>query len=134
MQSRRPTSPVPDASVRMPKLLLLTRPFPPCSAVGSIRPWNIARHLAGLGWEVKVVTPHPSIWRGVENAGEKYASTGHDGINHILTDHRWRCLDPQYLNCSNRGLNWVIGGACRKIARSMGIDSGVGFAQAAETA
>jgi glycosyltransferase involved in cell wall biosynthesis len=117
-----------------PRVLFLTRPFPPCSGVGSIRPWNIARYLAGLGWEVKVVTPHPSIWRRLENDAEKYEISSSNHIHRILTDHGWRCLDPENLNYPNRGFNWIIGGACRKIARSIGIDSGIGFAQAAERA
>src|SRR5688572_6713450 len=38
--------------VKRPKLLLLVWSFPPAPAIGSVRTWNIAKHMARLGWEV----------------------------------------------------------------------------------
>ena len=33
-----------------------------------VRTWNIAKHLARSGWEVTVVTPHPSIYRNPDDS------------------------------------------------------------------
>lgn len=46
-------------SARPPKLLFLAYPFPPARAIGAVRCWNIARHLAQRGWQVEVVTVDP---------------------------------------------------------------------------
>jgi glycosyltransferase involved in cell wall biosynthesis len=37
----------------------LAYPFPPLPAIGAVRAWHMAQHLARLGWEVTVVTPSP---------------------------------------------------------------------------
>jgi glycosyltransferase involved in cell wall biosynthesis len=121
-------------SGRKPKLLFLARPFPPCMAIGSVRTWNIARYLARLGWDVTVVTPHPSVWRHAENVEETDARIQQEGIHRILTGHGWRCLAPHALKCRNQGVSWVAGGICRWIARYLGIDNGVGWIKAAEQA
>jgi hypothetical protein len=46
-----------------PKLLFLVWNFTPVQTIGSVRTWNIAKHLARLGWDVTVVTPEPKLWR-----------------------------------------------------------------------
>src|SRR5262245_25677049 len=116
-----------------PKLLFLAFTFPPL-AIGSTRPWSIARHLVRLGWDVTVVTPHPSVWRFVDNVEETEARIKDNGIRRILTDHSWRCLYPEALMCRNQGLGWILGGACRRIARELEIDSAIGWIKAAEKA
>jgi glycosyltransferase involved in cell wall biosynthesis len=119
---------------RRPKLLFLARSFPPLRTTACVRTWNIAKHLARLGWDVTVVTPHSSVWRYVESIEEINARLKREGIRRLLTGHRWRCLAPTSLNCRNQGPAWLIGGVCRTIARCLGVDDGIGWAQAAERA
>ena len=119
---------------KRPKLLFLARPFPPVGSIACIRTGNVAMYLARLGWDVTVVTPRLSVWRYVENRVETVATLERGGLRRILTDHRLRCLAPDYLNCWNQGLGWFTGGAFRKIARCLGIDNGIGWIKAAERA
>jgi glycosyltransferase involved in cell wall biosynthesis len=119
---------------RYPKLLLLAYFFPPASPIASVRSWNIAKYLARSGWDVTVVTPHPSVLRFVEHTEEAEAYGKREGIQRILTDHHWRCLAPDHLNCWNQGLGWFVGGWCRKIVRRLDIDNGIGWIKAAEKA
>jgi glycosyltransferase involved in cell wall biosynthesis len=117
-----------------PKLLFLACAFPPLRISGCVRTWNIAKYLARLGWDVTVVTPHPSVWRHVDSPEATTLQLRREGIRRILTDHRWRCLFPDFLKCWNHGPGWLIGGICRKIARQRGIDHGIGWIRAAERA
>ena len=117
-----------------PKLLFLACYFPPARAISSVRTWNIAKHLTRLGWDVTVVTLDPSLWRRAEHPEEVEASLEREGVRRILTDHSWRCLVPDQLNCWNQGLGWFAGGVCRRITRRLSIDSGVGWVKAVERA
>jgi glycosyltransferase involved in cell wall biosynthesis len=119
---------------RHPKLLFLAYCFPPASAIASVRTWNMAKYLARLGWDVTVVMPHPSLWRHAHNLEMAELAIRREGIKCILTDHRWRCLQPGSLKCWNRAPGWVAGGICRTISRRLGIDKGVGWGHAAERA
>jgi glycosyltransferase involved in cell wall biosynthesis len=118
------------------KLLFLAHPFPPARAPACNRTWNIAKYLSRLGWDVTVVTLQASIRRNVDKHEEEEINLKlkQEGICRILTDHRWRWLLPESLNCWNRGLGWLLGGACRKIARHLAIDNGIGWVKAAEQA
>jgi glycosyltransferase involved in cell wall biosynthesis len=87
-----------------------------------------------LGWEVTVVTPHPSIWRHVDGVSEAALKTEREGIRRILTGHRWRSLMPDRLQCWHHGLGWVAGGIIRTVARRLGIDPGIGWIAEAERA
>lgn len=117
-----------------PKLLFLAYPFPPLQAIGAVRTGNMAKYLARLGWDVTVVTPDPSVWRNVEDFEQVSTELERGGIKRILTGHRWRCLSAQGVKCWNRNVGWVVGGACRMIARRLGIDPQVGWSQEAERA
>jgi glycosyltransferase involved in cell wall biosynthesis len=117
-----------------PKLLFLAWPFAPLSISACVRTWNIAKYLARLGWEVTVVTPHPSVWRHVDSPEATDLQLRREGIRRILTRDRWRCLAPEFRKCWNQGLGWLIGGICRTIARRLDVDSGVGWIRAAEQA
>jgi glycosyltransferase involved in cell wall biosynthesis len=117
-----------------PKLLFLARSFPPLRITGRVRTWSMAKHLARLGWDVTVVTPKPSVWRYVDSPEATALQLKREGIRRILTDHRWRCLFPDFLKCWNQGPGWLIGGVCRKIARGRGIDNGIGWIRSAERA
>lgn len=117
-----------------PSLLYLARPFPPLRATACVRTWNIAKYLSRLDWNITVVTPHPSVWRNIEDPNEVQFRTETEGIARILTEHPWRCLSPHMLRYPDQGLGRVAGGICRKFARLLNIDSGVGWAKAAAQA
>jgi glycosyltransferase involved in cell wall biosynthesis len=122
-------------TIRRPKLLFLAHPFPPLRVIACVRTWNIAKYLTRLGWDVTVVTPLPSVWRNVENAGVLSIVLEKEGIQRILTEQRWRFFDPKHLNCSNRGLTRVLGGVCRRIAAWLQVEYGaIGWIKAAESA
>jgi len=95
----------------------------------------MAKYLARLGWDVTVVTPLPTVWRNIENAGELSILLEKEGIQRILTEQRYRFLDPNSLNCSNRGLARVLGGVCRRIAAWLQVEySAIGWIKPAESA
>jgi glycosyltransferase involved in cell wall biosynthesis len=119
---------------RRPKLLFLAWPFPPLSISACVRTWNVAKYLARLGWDVTVVTPHPSIWRYVNSPEATDLQLRRESIRRILTRDRWRWLAPEGRKCWNQGLGWFIGGICRTIARRLDIDNGVGWIRVAEQA
>ncbi len=114
---------------RGPKLLFLAWYFRPARAIASVRTWNIAKYLVRLGWEVTVVTPDPSVWRHVEDPQKVTEELERQGIRRILTGHRWRWLLPYDLSCWNEGLGWVMGGACRRVARYLGIEDEMGWVE-----
>jgi glycosyltransferase involved in cell wall biosynthesis len=119
---------------RRPKLLFLAWSFPPAKVIACVRTWSIAKYLVRLGWDVTVVTPHPSAWRHVENPQEIEANLKQAGIRRIVTGHRWRCLIPDSLHCWHQGLGWFAGGLCRNVARRLGIDQAAGWIKAADRA
>jgi glycosyltransferase involved in cell wall biosynthesis len=119
---------------KKPRLLFLTYWFPPASAIASVRSWNAAKCLARAGWDVTVVTPHPSVWKHIERLEATEAGLKREGIQRILTGHRWRCLMPSLLSYPNGGLAWLTGGVCRKVAQRLEVDIGVGWIKAAEQA
>ena len=116
------------------KLLFLAHPFPPFRTIASVRTWNIAKYLARSGWDITVVTIHPSLLRHVDHPKETDANLEREGIRRILTGHRWRCLVPDDLKWWNQGLGWLVGGVCRRIARHRGIEREIGWIKAAEQA
>ncbi|RMF85000.1 MAG: glycosyltransferase [Nitrospinota bacterium] len=132
MSSTRSGNSMPDTPGN--KLLFLAYPFPPANITAAVRTWNMARYLGRLGWEVTVVTLHPSIWRQVEQPERMGERLQKEGIRLILTDHRWRCLSPDHLRCWNRGPGWLAGGICRRITRHLGIDRGIGWVKPVEQA
>src|ERR1051326_3348567 len=116
-----------DTPNKGPKMLLLAWRFPPAIGVSCVRTWNIAKYLARLGWNVTVVTPHPSVWRRVENYERVVADVNREGLRSILTGHGWRCLLPENLTWRNQGLRWLAGGLCRRIASHGSVDNGIGW-------
>lgn len=124
----------PGPDKRRPKLLFLARPFPPAQRSSCTRTWNIAKQLTRLGWDVTVVTPHPSVWRQVDDPEAVEAKLKQMGIKRILTDHRWRFIAHNRFNCRDYGVGRVLAGGCRVIARSLGLDNGIGWITPAERA
>ena len=117
-----------------PRLLFLAYSFPPATAVACVRAWNIATHLARLGWDVTVVTLDPSIRRDVGDPEKVVTELDRTGIKQILTGHRWRFLWADGLKCWNQSLGWLTGGVCRILARYVGIDRHIGWIKEAERA
>lgn len=117
-----------------PKLLFLACYFPPVKAIGAVRTGKLTRYLARLGWEVTVVTLHPHVWRHVEDSEKISMELEAEGIHRILTDHRWRCLEPVHLKCWNQDVGWIVGGICRTIARRLELDRHIGWIEAAKRA
>ena len=117
-----------------PSLLLIAGYFPPVRiSTGSIRPWNLARCLIELGWEVTVVTPRISIWNekhldNIENVKETIAKFG---IKMIYTDHSLKCLAPWRYNVPSCKLYWFLGGILRKIAQFIGFQNWGGWVPSA---
>lgn len=87
----------------------------------------MAKYLRRLGWEVTVVTPHPSVWRRIDNPEETASKINTEGIRRILTSHSWRFLRPQSLNYRNSGVRWFAAGVARKIARQLRINRDIGW-------
>jgi len=119
---------------RRPKLLFLARAFPPLRATACVRTWNMAKYLARSGWEVTVVTPHPSVWKHLDDPDSATAELKREGIRRILTDHQWRCLSATGLKCWDQGLGWIAGGICRQISQQLLIDRAIGWIKPAERA
>jgi hypothetical protein len=119
---------------RPPRLLFLAYYFPPVSTIACIRTWNMAVHLQELGWDITVVTPHPSVWWQVNEAATDNRSPRTEGFSCLLTSHSWRCLSPDYLRSRNQGLGWLAGGICRTIARRLSIEREIGWYKTAQQA
>ncbi len=117
-----------------PRLLFLAYSFPPLWAPGTPRAWYMAKYLARLGWEVTVVTPHPSLWVRTDRTEKIEGLLQQEGIRRITTGLRWRCLDPDYVRFRNHGIGWLVGGVCRKIARRLSIENQAGWPPAIENA
>jgi glycosyltransferase involved in cell wall biosynthesis len=131
-----PSRGVPLARVppRQPRVLFLARPFPPVGTTACIRTWNTAKYLARAGWAVTVVTPDPSIWRRIDNDVEIETELKREGIERILTGHRWRCLNSGSFKYWDHGFGGFVGGICRWTARRLGLDRGIGWVKAGERA
>jgi glycosyltransferase involved in cell wall biosynthesis len=117
---------------RRPRLLFLAYHFPPAHAIACVRAWNMAKYLSRLGWEIQVVTPDPSLWRNSEDRKVAITNAKREGISLIHTNHQWRWLNPDHLNCWDDGLGWILGGICRTVARNLSVDQAVGWISAAE--
>jgi glycosyltransferase involved in cell wall biosynthesis len=122
------------AKKRRPKLLFLAHPFPPANTSGSVRTWNITKYMARLGWDISVVTPDPNLCRKLNDSNEVNAALQREGVQRILTDHRWRCLLPDHLKHWNDGVGRYASVICRRIVRSFGIERGIGWIKATERA
>jgi glycosyltransferase involved in cell wall biosynthesis len=117
-----------------PKLLLIAGYFPPVRiSTGSIRPWNLARCLIDLGWDVTVVTPKISIWdpKNLDNVENVKMDTEKMGLKMIYTDHQLKCLAPWRYNLPKGKIYWFFGGILRVIARFLGIQNWYGWVASA---
>ncbi len=117
-----------------PRLLFLAYSFPPANRVGGVRAYNQAKYLTLRGWEVTVVTPHPSVWRRVEGQTEVRRALERAGIRFMLTGHRWRFLSEDSLAGRGGKIAWATGGVGRRIARLLDVEREAGWAPEAESA
>lgn len=116
------------------KLLLIAGYFPPVRiSVGSIRPWNLARCLIDLGWDVTVVTPKISIWdpKHLDNIDQVKKDIEEMGIKMIYTDQQLRCLAPWRYALPKGKLYWFFGGLLRVTARFLGVQNWFGWVPSA---
>jgi len=117
-----------------PKLLLIAGYFPPVRvSTGSIRPWNLARCLISLGWDVTVVTPKISLWRPekLDNVEHVMDQIELLGIKMIYSEHQLKCLAPWRYNLPKGITVWFFGGVLRILARFFGIQNWVGWVPSA---
>lgn len=117
-----------------PKLLLIAGYFPPVRiSSGSIRPWNLARCLIDLGWEVTVVTPKISIWdpKNLDNVENVKQDIERIGIKMIYTSHLLKCLAPWRYDLPKGKISWFFGGILRRLTRFLGIQNWVGWVPSA---
>ncbi len=114
---------------RKPQLLFLAYYFPPVQAIASVRSWSMVKYLSRLGWQIQVVTPHPSLWSTVDRSGMQQVEELED-VRCLYTGHSWRCLNPGYVKCRNQGFGWLAGGLCRRAARWQEIEREAGWASA----
>ncbi len=120
---------------RKPRLLFLSFHSPPSHAVASVRTGNLAKHLSRIGWDVSVVTPHPSLWESPDDTDRAAAEMDLWDVHMIYTGHRWRCLSSGHLKRAyHHGLGWFLGGIVRRVGRAMGVDEMIGWYSEAERA
>jgi glycosyltransferase involved in cell wall biosynthesis len=115
-------------------LLFLAYSFPPANRVGGVRAFNQAKFLTERGWEVTVVTPHPSVWRNIEREEEVRRTLENSGIRYMLTGHRLRFLSNDTLKGSGSKIAWAVGGVGRRIARMLNVEKEAGWVIEAERA
>jgi glycosyltransferase involved in cell wall biosynthesis len=118
-------------AVARPRVLCLSYFFPPVNAIAAQRNWHFARELAGRGWDVTVVTPHPGQWRFTDGSDPAASAPP---LHLIHTDHHRRALMPGHLDTRNIGLSRVVGGVMRRVADRVGVDRGAGWVRPAERA
>lgn len=117
-----------------PKVLFLAYYFPPLNSSACVRTWNIAKYLSRLGWDVTVVTPDPRLWRNQNDSSQVDSNLDREHVRRISTGHRWRCLVPGHLKCSDGAVGNFLSGVCRTIARSLGLEMMIGWGREAESA
>ncbi len=116
-----------------PKLLFFTYAFPPCRAIGAVRCWNMAKHLARRGWEVEVVTLDPGCLAMPEPGLKIDQACAAENIRLRRTDCGGRFLSGGWLK-----LGWwqprLLAGLARRVAGYVGVDPTGAWVQAAERA
>ncbi len=112
---------------RRPRLLFLAYSFRPAPWIACVRTWNIAKHLSMRGWDVTVVTPHPSLWLKAENSNAVVKEASEIGIKFCCTDHDWPALNAGNIRNSSNVLARFWGKICRRISRELGIEAAFGW-------
>lgn len=118
----------------MKRLLYLAYCFPPAPFIASVRTWNVARQLARIGWQVTVVTPHPSLWRRIDSTQPSAEDAAKEGLELLHTGHYWPWLVTDYLRNSHPRFAWAVGGPFRKLLRSCGLEGYIGWIPAVKSA
>jgi glycosyltransferase involved in cell wall biosynthesis len=116
-----------------PKLLFFTFAFPPSRAIGAVRCWNIARHLARRGWEVEVVTPDAVLLASPDPGIHVASRCREEKIRLRPTDCNGRLLLGGWLR-----LRWwepkLLSKIARRVVSMAGIDPTIGWVSAATRA
>ncbi len=118
---------------RPPRLLFFSRAFPPSQAIGAVRGWNIAKHLARLGWDVEVVTLNPDLLQEPQPGVDVLSDCVRENIRLRPTGCDWQFLAGDYLKqpaWQMRPLTRIA----RRIANRLGMDPTIGWANAANRA
>lgn len=121
-------------TVPSPKLLLLAHPFPPCRAIGAVRCWNIAKHLAKKGWSVEVVAPSPALLANPEPGVDIDILCQSEGIRCRWTQYDWRMLTNGSINPRIWERSRTLSVILAKLAKQLDIESSIGWMTAAERA
>lgn len=113
---------------KRPKLLFLAYNFPPVRACASVRAKNISTSLAGLGWDVTVVTPRAHFHPATDDPAQVKVDLANAGVEQILTGHHLRML----LERSTDGLfSRLKTKVARNVAWRLGIEWSVGWNRSA---
>lgn len=110
-----------------PRVLFLAYAFPPLAVPGSVRAGYLAKYLARMGWEVTVVTPHPSLWFRTDSPEKIERMLPQEGIRRITTGLRWPWLDKGFVRSGHHGLAWVMSGIGQRITHRLNIENQVGW-------
>ncbi len=119
---------------RKPRLLLLAHPFPPCRAIGAVRCWNIAKHLARRDWQVEVVAPAPELISNPEPDVDINHQCRDNGIICRWTQYDWRILTNGRIKSRYWGKRSYLSLILNKLAKLMEIEASIGWTQAAARA
>ena len=115
-------------TAKKPKLLFFAFFFPPYRAIASVRSACIAKQLSRIGWDVTVVTPHPSLLQDYDDPEKVRVELERWGVKRLFTGYRWRCLGTYNLRSYHPGrLRLIWERICRRLARAMGIDELIGW-------
>lgn len=119
--------------MRPSKLLFFAYAFPPCRAIGAVRCWNMAKHLARRGWEVEVVTINPGCLAEPETGLKIEQACEAEKIRLRFTPCAGRFLSGGWLK-----LKWwqprLLAGIARRVAEFAGVDPTRAWVQAAQRA
>ena len=118
---------------RPPRLLFFTYAFPPARAIGAVRCWNIAKHLARHGWDVEVVTIAPELLADPQPSVDVRADCMREKIRLRPTGCDWCLLTGGWLKIppwQPRSLARIA----RRAADWAGIDPTAGWISASERA
>jgi glycosyltransferase involved in cell wall biosynthesis len=109
------------------RLLFLAYYFPPVRSIASVRSGNIAKHLSGMGWDVTVVTPDPSLRLDAEESMDGPVRSRPPAVRFLHTGHRWPFLDPERLRSAGTGIRRFAGKAARRVSVLFGNEREAGW-------
>jgi len=112
---------------RQPRLLFLSYFFPPFHTVASIRSANLAKYLARSGWDLTVVTPHPSFIKNRDGSETALREIEALGVKRIHTGHRLRFLPVDCVTHRYGAMARPLASLGRRLVWRLGLDYFVGW-------